>query len=103
MKKIIVITASLTFLAASTAVILLSTASKSTASQPDAGHASEPWSFKEGRGLTLSEVARQATAISLAPVESASILPERSGIGGCRLRVNHSLIRVIAELREGCT
>ena len=80
MKKIIVITASLTLLAATTAVILISTASKATASQPEAGHASEPWSFKEGRGLTLSEVARQATAISLAPVESASILPERSGI-----------------------
>jgi hypothetical protein len=33
----------------------------------------------------------------------AGHVPERSGIGGCRLRVNHSLIRVIAELREGCT
>lgn len=79
-KKIIVVTASLALLATATAVILISTASKATASQPEVGHASEPWSFKEGRGLTLSEVARQATAISLAPVESASIVPERSGI-----------------------
>lgn len=80
--KTIVITASVTLLVAGIVAVLAATTSQATASQskPAEGHGNEPWSFKEGRGITLSEVARRATAISMAPVESAEIIPERNGI-----------------------
>lgn len=80
--KAIFITASLTFLAAGVVAILATTTSQATASQTHASddHGNEPWSFKEGRGITLSEATRQATGINLAPVESAGIIPEQNGI-----------------------
>lgn len=78
--KAIVITASLSLFATVATVTFVSTAPRALASQSAEDHGNEPWSFKEGRGLTLSEAARQATEISLAPVEFASIIPERGGI-----------------------
>jgi len=80
--KTIFITASVTLVAAGVVAILAATTSRATASQMKSaeGHSSEPWSFKEGRGITLSEVAQRAIAISLAAVESATITPERIGI-----------------------
>lgn len=80
--KTIVIAASVTLLAAGVVAILATTTSQATASQTQSteAHGNEPWSFKEGRGITLSEPTRQATGISLAPVEFAAILPERNGI-----------------------
>jgi hypothetical protein len=80
--KIIVITASVTLVVAGVVAVLVVTTSRATASQtnPAEAHSTEPWSFKEGRGITLSEVARRATSISVAPVESAELTPERNGI-----------------------
>lgn len=80
--KTTVITASVTLIAVGVCAILASTTSQDTASQtkPLESHSNEPWSFKEGRGLTLSEAAQRATGISLAPVEYAAIIPERNGI-----------------------
>lgn len=80
--KIIVITACFTLFVAGIVALLLATTSSASASQTNAekSHSAEPWSFKEGRGITLSEVARRATSISVAPVESAELSPQRNGI-----------------------
>lgn len=95
-NKMIGIAAFLTLLAAASVVISISTSAKATTLQQEVEHAGEPWSFKQGRGLTLSEVARRATAISVAPVESSSILPERSGIAA-------QIYRSAAEASDGKT
>lgn len=80
--KIIVVTASVALFAAGAVAILAATASRATAAQTPSAEASaqEPWSFKEGRGITLSEAARLAVGIRLAPVESADFTPEHGGI-----------------------
>lgn len=42
-------------------------------------HGPEPWAFKEGRGVTLSDAAKKALGLEVVSVESASIAPEHRG------------------------
>ncbi len=51
----------------------LSSAKASPEHESSAGHGVEPWSFKEGRGVLLSEAARKALGVEVAPVESGAI------------------------------
>jgi hypothetical protein len=52
---------------------LVSAATASPEHQESAGHGVEPWSFKEGRGVLLSEAARKALGVEVAPVEFGAI------------------------------
>lgn len=54
----------------------LSTANASSGSDSSASQGVEPWSFKEGRGVLLSEPARRALGVEIAPVEFGAINQE---------------------------
>lgn len=54
----------------------LSTAEASSGNDSPASHGVEPWSFKEGRGVLLSEPARRALGVEIAPVEFGAIHQE---------------------------
>ena len=80
--KAMILTASVTLIAAGVVAIFATATSRATASQTriSEAHGDEPWTFKEGRGITLSESTRRAIGVSVAPVESARILPEPEGL-----------------------
>lgn len=51
----------------------LSSAEASPSTQIPAEHGAEPWSFKEGRGILLSDPARRALSVETASVESGAM------------------------------
>jgi multidrug efflux pump subunit AcrA (membrane-fusion protein) len=81
-KRTLIITASLGILTVGMAAVLAMSAFPVSASPTPAAerHGGEPWSFKEGRGLTLSDAARLAADIVLASVEFAELIPEQNKV-----------------------
>jgi multidrug efflux pump subunit AcrA (membrane-fusion protein) len=77
-QTLILPTMGLTALAAALLILprALSVAEASPAPKEATGHGVEPWSFREGRGVLLSEAARRALGVEIASVESGAVHQE---------------------------
>lgn len=75
----ILLSATAAILAAATLGLLATNTSHATASSTNP-HPPEPWSFKEGRGISLGDATRKALNLNLESVEFSKFAPERRGI-----------------------
>lgn len=77
-KKLLIYTVPVAAVAGIAALLLSANSQKATAAPTPAKE--EAWSFKDGRGVSLSETAARALGIQTADVAIADIVPERAAV-----------------------